>query len=183
MSELFPRLIRRWGPIFALVMTAPTLAAAPPSPGLGRPATAAEIAAVDISIPPSGAGLPAGSGSAVRGAAIFADKCQACHGASGAGGPMDRLTGGIGSLATPTPVKTVASYWPYATTVFDYIRRAMPLTAPQSLTDDEAYALTAYLLSVDGIVAKDAVLDAASLPKVAMPNRGGFVDVSPRRPR
>lgn len=159
------------------------LAAAPPSPGLGRPATPAEIAAVDISIPPSGAGLPAGSGSAVQGAAIFSEKCQSCHGAAGAGGPMDRLTGGVGSLATPTPVKTVASYWPYATTVFDYIRRAMPLTAPQSLTDDETYALTAYLLSVDGIVAKDAVLDAASLPKVAMPNRGGFVDVSPKKPR
>ncbi len=169
--------------VVALAIPLITLAAAPSSPGLGRPATPAEVAKVDISIPPSGAGLPAGSGSATQGAVIFAEKCQACHGAAGAGGPMDRLTGGVGSLTTPTPVKTVASYWPYATTVFDYIRRAMPLTAPQSLTDDETYALTAYLLSVDGIVPKDAVLDAAALPKVAMPNRGGFVDFSPKPPR
>lgn len=158
-------------------------AAAPPSPGLGRAVTPVQVAGVDISIPPSGAGLPAGSGSVAQGAAVFAQKCQVCHGPAGANGPMDRLTGGVGSLTTPTPVKTVASYWPYATTVFDYIRRAMPLTAPQSLTDEEAYSLTAYLLSVDGIVAKDAVLDATSLPKVAMPNRGGFIDVSPRKPR
>jgi cytochrome c len=167
------------------LLAAPLLAfaAAPPSPHLGRPATPAEIAAVDISIPPSGEGLPPGSGSVSQGAAVYAEKCQACHGASGGGGPMDRLTGGLGSLATPTPVKTVASYWPYATTVFDYIRRAMPLTAPQSLSNDEAYAVTAYLLSVDGIVPKDATLDAGSLPKVAMPNRAGFVDFSPKKPR
>jgi cytochrome c len=95
---------------------------------------------------------------------------------------MDRLTGGVGSLATPTPIKTVASYWPYATTVFDYIRRAMPLTAPQTLTNDQVYAVTAYLLSVDGIVPKDAVMDAGSLPKVVMPNRNGFVDASPKAP-
>jgi cytochrome c len=158
----------------AIVASAAWATGAPP-PGLGQTPSIQQLSDIDISIPPSGQGLPAGSGSATQGAAIFSAKCQVCHGQSGVGGPNDRLTGGIGSLATPKPVKTVASYWPYATTVFDYIRRAMPLTAPQSLTNDEAYALTAYLLSVDGIVSKDAVLDAKSLPQIKMPNRDGFV--------
>jgi cytochrome c len=158
-----------------LLLTAGVAAAATPaSPGLGRPATPAEIQAVVISIPPDGHTLPPGSGTVAQGAAIFAAKCQACHGAAGVGGPNDRLTGGIGSLTTPKPVKTVASFWPYATTAFDYIRRAMPITQPQSLKDDEVYALVAYLLSVDGIVAPDATLDARSLPLVKMPNRDGF---------
>ena len=150
-------------------------ASVPAGPGLGRPATAAEIAAVDISVAPDGATLPPGSGSVVAGEAVYVAKCQACHGPGGADGPMDRLTGGVGSLATPKPLKTVASYWPYATTLFDYTRRAMPLTAPQSLSNDEVYAVAAYLLSIDGIVAKDAVLDAKSLPAVKMPNRDGFI--------
>jgi len=158
--------------------------AAARTPNLGKPADPAAVAALDISIPPDGKGLPTGSGSVEQGAAIFATKCQACHGANGVGGPNDRLTGGVGSLASPRPVKTVASYWPYATTVFDYIRRAMPITAPQSLTNNEAYALTAYLLSIDGIVAKDARLDAQTLPKVQMPNRSGFISWEPReRPK
>jgi mono/diheme cytochrome c family protein len=164
----------------AAVAVSVIVAGAAPAPGLGHTPGAEQLADIDISIPPDGHGLPAGSGSAGQGAAIFAAKCQVCHGAAGVGGPNDRLTGGLGSLATPKPVKTVASYWPYATTVFDYVRRAMPLTAPQSLTNDEAYALTAYLLSIDGIVAKDAVLDAASLPRVKMPNRDGFISWEPR---
>ncbi len=92
---------------------------------------------------------------------------------------MDQLTGGIGSLPSPQPIKTVASFWPYAPTVFDYVRRAMPLQAPQSLSDEEVYAVVAYLLSVDGIVAPDAVLDARSLPLVRMPNREGFESRAP----
>jgi cytochrome c len=163
----------------ALVLAA--LAAA--SPGLGRLATPAEVSKADISVRPDGDTLPPGKGSAAEGRAIYLAKCQSCHGPEGAGGPMDRLTGGVGSLATKTPVKTVASYWPYATTVFDYVRRAMPLTAPQSLTDDEVYAVTAYLLSVDGIVPKDAVLDAKSLPTIRMPNRDGFVGYKGRATR
>ena len=112
---------------------------------------------------------------------IFQQKCAVCHGANGEGTPSgDRLVGGVGSLATPNPVKTVNSYWPYATTVFDYIRRAMPITNPQSLQNEEVYALTAYILSSDNVVPKDAVLDAASLPKVQMPNRAGFVNWEPR---
>jgi len=157
--------------------------AAPAGPGLGRPATAAEIAAVDISVAPDGATLPAGSGSVAAGEAVYVAKCQACHGPRGADGPMDRLTGGVGSLATPKPLKTVASYWPYATTLFDYTRRAMPLTAPQSLSNDEVYAVSAYILSIDGIVPKDAVLDARSLPAVKMPNRDGFVSWVGRKSR
>ncbi len=160
---------------FAATLASAAWAGSVPSPNLGQAPSAEQLADIDISIPPDGRGLPAGSGSVTQGAMIFAAKCQACHGPSGVGGPNDRLTGGVGSLATPKPVKTVASFWPYATTVFDYIRRAMPLTAPQSLTNNEAYALTAYLLSVDGIVPNDAVLDAKSLRQVKMPNRDGFV--------
>jgi S-disulfanyl-L-cysteine oxidoreductase SoxD len=156
-------------------------AATPAPPRLGRPATPEDIAKVDISIPPSGEGLPAGSGSVAQGAAIYAQKCEVCHGPNGAGTPSgDRLVGGIGTLATPNPIKTVASYWPYATTLFDYIRRAMPIVAPQSLQNDEVYAVVAYVLSIDNIVPKDAVLDAQSLPKVQMPNKNGFVNWEPR---
>ena len=177
-------LARRIHAAIGAALLAGAALAATPTPNLGKPADPAAVAALDISIPPDGKGLPAGSGTVEQGAAIFATKCQACHGANGVGGPNDRLTGGIGSLASARPVKTVASYWPYATTVFDYIRRAMPITEPQSLTNDEAYALTAYLLSVDGIVAKGARLDAQTLPQVHMPNRSGFISWEPReRPK
>ena len=157
------------------------LAAQVAPPKLGRPATPDEIAKADISIPPDGKNLPAGSGSAAQGAMVFQQKCAVCHGANAEGTPSgDRLVGGIGSLNSPTPVKTVSSYWPYATTAFDYIRRAMPLPNPQSLQNDEVYAVTAYILSLDNIVPKDAVLDAQSLPQVRMPNRAGFVNWEPR---
>jgi cytochrome c len=150
-------------------------------PKLGRAATADEVAKVDISIPPDGKGLPAGSGTVSQGTQVYAQKCEACHGANGAGTPSgDRLTGGIGTLASANPIKTVSSYWPYATTLFDYIRRAMPVTNPQSLQNDEVYAVTAYILSIDNIVPKDAKLDATSLPKVQMPNRAGFVNWEPQ---
>jgi S-disulfanyl-L-cysteine oxidoreductase SoxD len=145
------------------------------SPNAGRPLTAEEVQKVDITVAPDGKGLPAGSGSVATGAAVYMQKCQGCHGPEGSGKPMDQLTGGVGSLASGKPVKTPVSYWPTATTVFDYIRRAMPITAPESLTNDEVYAVTAYLLSVDGIVSKTAVLDAKSLPQVKMPNRDGFL--------
>jgi S-disulfanyl-L-cysteine oxidoreductase SoxD len=165
---------------FALVAAALGLAgAAPASPHFGRSVSPEEAARRDLTVMPDGENLPAGSGSVAQGAAIFVAKCQVCHGPAGAGATADRLSGGIGSLATAKPIKTVASYWPYATTVFDYVRRAMPLTEPQSLKANEVYALTAYLLSIDGIVPKDAVLDAKSLPQVRMPNRDGFVSYAP----
>ena len=149
-------------------------------PNLGRAATAQEVAAWDISIPPSGARLPAGSGSAKQGEPVYAAKCETCHGAKGAGKPADALVGGIGSLASGKAVLTVGSYWPYATTLFDYIRRAMPTTNPMSLSDGEVYAVTAYVLHLNGIVDENAVLDARTLPQVKMPNRDGFVDWSRR---
>lgn len=149
-------------------------------PGLGRVATAQEVAAWDISIPPSGAGLPAGTGSVKQGESVYVAKCQSCHGVKGVGKPADRLVGGIGSLASGKAVLTVGSYWPHATTLFDYVRRAMPTTNPQSLTDSEVYAVTAYVLHLNGIVAENVVMDARTLPQVRMPNRDGFVDWSRR---
>jgi cytochrome c len=145
--------------------------------GFGQAPTAAEITAWDIDVRADGKGLPPGHGSAAEGAKLFADRCAACHGitADRAAAPIEPLTGGIGTLATAKPTKTVGSYWPYATTLFDFIHRAMPFDAPQSLSADEVYALTAYLLSLNGIIGPDAVLDAKTLPKVQMPNRDGFV--------
>jgi mono/diheme cytochrome c family protein len=147
-------------------------------PNLGRVASAQEVAAWDIGIPPSGAGLPPGSGGVKQGAVVYASKCQSCHGVNGAGNPADALVGGKGSLATKAPVRTVGSYWPYATTLFDYVRRAMPIQNPMSLTDDEVYAVSAYILNLNGIVAGDAEMNAQTLPQVKMPNRDGFVDYS-----
>jgi S-disulfanyl-L-cysteine oxidoreductase SoxD len=145
------------------------------TPDLGRAATPAEIAGWDISIPPDGAGLPPGSGTALVGAAVYEQKCQSCHGAKGAGQPNDRLVGGQATLASKTPVKTIGSYWPYATTVFDYVRRAMPYQQPQSLSNDEIYAITAYLLHMNGIIGERDEMNAQTLAKVRMPNRDNFV--------
>lgn len=153
------------------------------TPALGTPMSGAEIARWDISIPPSGAGLPSGSGSVAQGEAVYAAKCLACHGAKGTGKPADALAGGTGSLATRTPLRTVGSYWPYSTTLFDYVRRAMPITNPLSLSDDEVYAVSAYVLNLNGIVPADAVMNAQTLPQVKMPNRGGFVSDWPPRAR
>lgn len=146
------------------------------APHLGTPVDSATVASWDFSIPPSGKGLPAGHGSVAEGQVIYSQKCVMCHGINGSGKPADPLTGGIGTLASSKPVKTVASYWPYATTLFDYIRRAMPIAQPRSLSSHEVYALVAYILSVNGIVQKDAVMDAETLPKVKMPNRDGFIN-------
>ncbi|KVH13044.1 MULTISPECIES: c-type cytochrome [Burkholderia] len=143
--------------------------------GLGQPVDRAAFAAWDIDVAPDGSGLPPGAGTVVRGGHVFADKCAMCHGAGGEGSVGDPLVGGIGSLASAKPRKTVGSYWPYATTLFDYIRRAMPYNAPQSLSADDVYAVTAYVLHLNGIVPGDARLDARTLPRVRMPNRDGFV--------
>jgi cytochrome c len=152
-------------------------------PAFGAAVSAEEIARWDISIPPSGAGLPKGGGSARQGQKVYEEKCQSCHGAKGAGKPADPLVGGIGSLAGKTPLRTVGSYWPYATTLFDYVRRAMPLPNPLSLTDDEVYAVSAYVLFLNGIVGEDAVMNAQTLAQVKMPNRDGFVSEWPPRAR
>jgi cytochrome c len=150
-------------------------------PNLGREATAAQIAGWDISVGPDGAGLPPGKGTSAAGALVYEQKCQACHGARGAGQPNDRLVGGQGTLATKTPVRTIGSYWPYATTVFDYVRRAMPYLQPQTLGNDEVYALTAYLLALNGIIGESDEMNAQTLPKVKMPNQASFIVVYPPR--
>jgi S-disulfanyl-L-cysteine oxidoreductase SoxD len=161
-------------PALVLMLAAPALAQQ--GPKLGKPVAAEDLASWDISIGPDGAGLPPGRGTVKDGEAVFAAKCQGCHNEKGAGTPNDRLAGGQGSLPGPKPaVKTVGSYWPYATTLFDYIRRAMPLYESKSLTSDEVYGVVAYLLNLNGVVADDATMDAQTLPKVAMPNRDGFV--------
>lgn len=131
-------------------------------------------------IPPDGRGLPPGSGNAMTGAKVFAQDCAACHGEKLQGNPEkgiggDRLLGGRGTLATKTPIKTVESYWPYSTTLFDYVKRAMPFSAPGSLTDDEVYSVVAYILSEAKIISPTDIVNAQSLPKIAMPNRDGFV--------
>lgn len=161
----------------------PAPAPRPAAPGLfgfGRPATSADIAPVDIEVRPDGAGLPPGSGSAAQGASIFAQKCSACHGANGEG------TSAGPKLVDPTPFQTggtaptIGNYWPYPTTVWDYINRAMPFNAPGSLTADEVYAVTAYLLAQNQIITEDDLMDATSLPQVKMPNASGFTSPDPR---
>jgi len=148
-------------------------------PGLGEPATAHDFDVYDSSVLPNGEGLPPGSSSAAQGKAVFEAKCAVCHGANGEGKPADALVGGQGTLNTPKPKKTVGSYWPYATTFFDFVRRAMPYNAPKSLSNDELYGVVAYVLFLNEIVPQDLVLNAQTLPKVAMPNRNGFVNAWP----
>jgi S-disulfanyl-L-cysteine oxidoreductase SoxD len=166
--------------VILLVAPACVLAQNAPPYGLGRPATPQEIAGWDIDVRADGQGLPPGSGSVRDGMSVYAEHCAACHGDKGEGNPMDRLVGGTGTLASPNPVRTVGSFWPYATTLFDYVRRAMPFNAPESLTADQVYAVCAYILYLNQIVPAETVLDAARLPKVDMPNRNGFTSPDPR---
>jgi mono/diheme cytochrome c family protein len=159
-----------------ILLAAPAMALAQNPPQFGQPISPADAATWDISIGPDGVGLPAGSGTPAQGEAVYTAKCLACHGEKGAGKPNDQLVGGMGTIAPDkVPVKTVGSYWPYATTLFDYVRRAMPWDKPKSLTDSEAYAVSAYLLNLNGIIGAADVIDAQSLPKVKMPNREGFI--------
>ncbi len=149
--------------------------------GFGQAATEEEIAGWDIDILPDGTGLPEGSGTAAIGRELYIQYGAAWHGAEGEGTEYaPALVGGIDSLDTDSPKKTVGSYWPYATSVFSYIRRAMPASGPQTLTNDEYYALTAWLLWANGLIAEDDVIDAETLPKVQMPNRDGFTSPDPR---
>ncbi|MBN4076074.1 MAG: cytochrome C [SAR86 cluster bacterium] len=149
--------------------------AAQEGPGLGVPITEEDLAPWDISIETDGSGLPPGSGTAQAGESIYIAQCLACHGVEGEGQPYDRLVGGHGTLDQLDQVRTVGSFWPYATTVFDYIRRAMPFNTPQTLSDDDIYALTAYLFYLNGIIDQDDILDASSLAEIEMPNADGFI--------
>jgi len=142
--------------------------------GLGRTPTADEIRRLDLSIPPSGEGLPPGSGTAERGKTVYETQCTRCHGATGREGPQEVIVGGRGSLTTAKPLKTVGSYWPYATTLWDYVNRAMPFDRPGTLPPDDVYAAVAYVLRLNDIVSDTDVMDATTLPTVRMPNREGF---------
>jgi cytochrome c len=179
--------VGRRGPVFGLVAAlwlnpGAALAAEPGSFGLGKAAKPAEIAAWDIDVRGSdGQGLPAGKGSVKEGEQLYGEKCAVCHGDFGEGsGRYPELIGGQGSLASTDPIRSIASYWPYAPTLFDYVRRTMPFTEPQSLNPSQTYAIVAYLLNMSDIVGPDAVLDAKSLAAVKMPNRGGFTGPDPR---
>jgi cytochrome c len=163
---------------FAAALLMATGALAQQAPKFGLPISEADIAAWNIEISPDGAGLPEGAGTVAEGEKVFSAKCQMCHGEKGGGRPNDVLVGGFDTIAAPDKpaVKTVGSYWPYATTLFDYVRRAMPWQAPKTLTDNEVYAVAAYLLNLNKIIGEGEVMNARTLPKVVMPNRDGFID-------
>ena len=156
-----------------LVMLSPALMAQ--KYDVGKALTIEEIQGWDIDVRPDGQGLPKGSGTAFLGKPLYMQHCAACHGVNGEGKPSSQLVGGKGTLNTAKPVMTVGSFWAYATTVFDYINRAMPFNAPQSLKADEVYAITAYLLYMNQIIGESDLMNSTSLPKVVMPNRNGFV--------
>jgi S-disulfanyl-L-cysteine oxidoreductase SoxD len=161
----------------AFVGASATAAAAPQAFGFGQPATAAEIAGWDIAVRPDGTGLPRGRGSVAEGQTIYDERCASCHGTFGESNSYLQIAGGVGSLGTDQPVRTTGSKLNYATTLWDYINRAMPFNAPKSLSPDEVYALTAYVLNLNDILPADAVLDQHSLPAVKMPNRDGLTTV------
>jgi len=144
------------------------------APKLGKPITEADISGWDINVLPDGTGLPPGSGTSADGARVYAAKCAACHGQEGKGGANSKLVGGE-PIKTIDAEKTIANFWPYSTTIFDYIRRTMPWRQPRSLTNDEVYALTAYILSLNKIIGANDTMNAQTLPKVRMPNRDGFI--------
>ena len=169
------RLFRVVACFVPIAMSMPDALAQSPTYGVGRAPTAAELKAIDIEVLPDGRGLPPGRGTARAGKETYTSRCATCHGPTGKEGPQDILVGGQGSLTTSTPIKTVGSYWPFATTLWDYLRRAMPFDHPGTLTTDQVYATTAYVLFLNGIVGEDEVLDEATLPRVKMPNRDGFV--------
>ena len=156
-------------------------AVAADAPRFGQPISPADLAPWDISIAPDGVGLPPGSGTPAQGEAVYAKyACALCHGDKGSGGPGGPLVGGGPLNSTDRdPVKLIGNYWPYATTIFDYTRRAMPWQQPKTLTDDEVYALTAYILALNKIIGENDVINAETLPKVKMPNRDGFISKYP----
>ena len=153
------------------------LADAPEGPRLGQPASKNEIAKWDIGVMPDGEGLPSGSGTVQEGKAVYEKYCVSCHGTDGLGGTADQLAGARMGLTDEYPEKTIGTYWPYATTLFDMTRRSMPMDAPGSLTDNEVYAVTAYLLYLNKIIGEDDEINANTLPNVQMPNRDGFINV------
>lgn len=177
MSTLDRKRLAAWLALTATAFATPITAAerdTPLAPSLGTPVTAEDLAKWDVTIFPDGRGLPKGSGTAAEGRALFATRCAHCHGEDGRGATAEEL---VGPLQPPPPEsgsKAIGPYWPYATTLFDFIRRSMPADAPGSLSADEVYALTAYLLTANGLISADAAMNATSLPAVKMPARDRF---------
>ena len=169
-------MFKRWCVLLLL-----PIAAFAEGPGLGVPLTEAELAELPKTIYPDGQGLPSGEGRVAEGEAIFKAMCAQCHGPAGAGGTAPELAGGHEPLTSEYPDQNIGTYWPYATTLFDFLRRSMPMFAPGSLSDAQYYSLTAYLLERNGLWAKDAVLDAQGLAAVQMPNRAGFDSLWPEQ--
>jgi S-disulfanyl-L-cysteine oxidoreductase SoxD len=165
--------------LIATAAFAASAAVAQQGPDLGEPISESDIAPWDISIETNGDGLPPGSGSVAQGQVIYETQCLTCHGPEGHDGQHDRLVGGHGTLEDFNQVRTVGSFWPYASTVFDYVRRAMPFNTPQTLSDDEVYAVTAYLLYLNGIIDEDTTLNARRLRRIEMPNADGFIVAYP----
>ena len=165
--------------VLGLALCLAASAASADGPGLGKPITEADIAAWDISIEPSGKGLPSGAGTPAQGAHIYVEKCAACHGPGGKGGVTGvnaaPLVGSAPITDISAAMKRIANFWPYSTTVFDYIRRATPWQQPRTLTNDEVYALTAYILALNKLIGDNDTMNAETLPKVRMPNRDGFI--------
>jgi S-disulfanyl-L-cysteine oxidoreductase SoxD len=161
----------------AVAPVAPVAFAADLAPRLGQPLTAEDASRFDLSVFPDGRGLPPGRGTAVQGAVLYVEKCAVCHGPGGRGATAEELAGGSAPLTAKSPDKTIGLYWPYATTIFDFTRRAMPMFAPGSLSADEVYALTAYLLFANGLIGEADEMNATSLRAVRMPNRKGFVGI------
>jgi cytochrome c len=188
-SDFAKTRVRRLSPLFltalwvlgsiSSVNAAANEAGQSPLYNIGQPASAEDIAEKDIDVMPDGRGLPAGSGSVEDGEAVYLSSCAHCHGEGGQGGPFAALAGGLTSTPksmaeNPKTLRTVGNYWPYATTLFDYIRRAMPFERPGSLSDDEVYALTAYVLRLNGLIDNNATVNAKSLPKVMMPAASSY---------
>jgi S-disulfanyl-L-cysteine oxidoreductase SoxD len=165
----------------SLVLAIMTGASLAETPNLGKPIDEAAIAAWDISILPDGTGLPNGSGTPAQGAVIYAAKCAACHGDNGKGGAAAALVSDRELAGINAAQKTIRNFWPYSTTIFDFIRRAMPFQMPRSLTADEVYALTAYILAENKLIGATDMMDAQTLPKVKMPNRDNFIIRFPDR--
>lgn len=161
----------------AIISPVNVMAEAPQGPGLGQPASQQEISQWDIGVMPDGEGLPAGEGNAVDGKDVYEKYCISCHGPQGAGGSADQLAGAKMPLTSDYPEQTIGSYWPYATTIFDMTRRSMPMDKPGTLSDDQVYAVTAYLLYINNIIGEDDEMNAKTLPAVKMPNRNGFINV------
>jgi S-disulfanyl-L-cysteine oxidoreductase SoxD len=173
-----PRFISAVVPALAFA----TLSAAAETPGLGKPVSEADVAAWDISIMPDGTGLPPGSGTPAQGARVYAEKCAACHGENGKNGAGPGAGPMVGdAIDRIEAVKTIGNFYGHSTTVFDFIRRAMPFNQPRTLSNDEVYAVTAYLLALNKIIGENDVMTAETLPKVKMPNRDNFIIRFPDR--